>query len=123
MKNTRPTNVPMKAPKPVTTEALGLIKLNEPPAYSIGEKIATRMAYGTALEKLGANNNRVIALDADMKNSTFSEKFKKAYPDRFVECFIAEQNLIGTLSQAFRFTLFCLSDGCQHNTTINRYLC
>ena len=57
--------------------------------------MATRLAYGTALVKLGANSKRVVALDADTKNSTFSDKFRKAYPDRFIECFIAEQNLIG----------------------------
>lgn len=42
----------------------------------MGEKIATRLAYGTALAKVAANNNRVIALDADTKNSTFSDKIK-----------------------------------------------
>lgn len=45
-------------------------------------QIATRLAYGTALAKLGAGNDRVIALDGDTKNSTYSDKFKKAHPDR-----------------------------------------
>lgn len=71
------------------------ITLSEPPSYSLGEMVATRLAYGTALVKLGANSRRVIALDGDTKNSTFSDKFRKAYPDRYVECFIAEQNLLG----------------------------
>lgn len=71
------------------------ISLSEPPSYKLGEMVATRLAYGTALVKLGANSKRVIALDGDTKNSTFSDKFRKAYPDRYVECFIAEQNLIG----------------------------
>lgn len=71
------------------------IRLSEPPNYKIGEKVATRLAYGVALAKLGANNSRVIAMDGDTKNSTFSDKFKKAHPDRFIECFIAEQNLVG----------------------------
>ena len=53
------------------------------------------MAYGTGLVKLGENNKDVIALDGDVKNSTYSIKFKEAFPDRFVECFIAEQNLAG----------------------------
>lgn len=71
------------------------ITLSEPPHYTLGEMVATRLAYGTALVKLGANSKRVIALDGDTKNSTFSDKFRKAYPDRYVECFIAEQNLVG----------------------------
>ncbi len=53
------------------------------------------MAYGTALVKVGQNNSHVVALDGDVKNSTYSIKFKEAFPDRFVECFIAEQNLAG----------------------------
>ncbi|XP_054707686.1 transketolase-like protein 2 isoform X2 [Uloborus diversus] len=71
------------------------ISLSEPPSYNLGDMVATRLAYGTALVKLGANSKRVIALDGDTKNSTFSDKFRKAYPERFVECFIAEQNLVG----------------------------
>lgn len=70
------------------------IKLSEPPSYKLGEEIATRVAYGTALVKLGKNNDRVVAMDGDTKNSTYSEKFKKMFPDRFIECYIAEQNLI-----------------------------
>lgn len=44
---------------------------------------------------MGENNKHVVALDGDVKNSTYSIKFKEAFPDRFVECFIAEQNLAG----------------------------
>lgn len=71
------------------------IKLSTPPAYKQGEIIATRTAYGTALVKIAQTNPRVIALDGDMKNSTFSEKLKKFDPARYIECFIAEQNLVG----------------------------
>ncbi|CRL02067.1 CLUMA_CG015254, isoform A [Clunio marinus] len=71
------------------------VKLASPPDYKLGETIATRLAYGTALAKIGMNNSRVIALDGDTKNSTFSDKLKKAFPERYVECFIAEQNLVG----------------------------
>ncbi|XP_070297016.1 transketolase [Salvelinus sp. IW2-2015] len=59
-----------------------------------GSWVATRKAYGVALAKLGQSSQRVVALDADMKNSTFSEMFHKAFPERFVECFIAEQNMV-----------------------------
>lgn len=58
-------------------------------------QIATRKAYGQALAKLGHASDRIIALDGDTKNSTFSEIFKKEHPDRFIECYIAEQNMVG----------------------------
>jgi transketolase len=66
-----------------------------PPDSKLGENVATREAYGNALVKLGAANPDVVALDGDTKNSTFAEKFMKAYPDRFFESFIAEQNMVG----------------------------
>src|SRR5207247_3213933 len=65
------------------------------PTYKLGEQVATREAYGTAIPKLGEADSRVVALDADVKNSTFSDKFEKALPDRFYENFIAEQIMIG----------------------------
>ncbi|XP_030562137.1 transketolase-like protein 2 [Drosophila novamexicana] len=71
------------------------IKLCAPPNYKLGDAVATRLAYGTALAKIGADNDRVIALDGDTKNSTFSDKLRNAYPERYIECFIAEQNLVG----------------------------
>lgn len=71
------------------------IKLSSPPAYKLGDSIATRLAYGTALAKIGQNNLRVVALDGDTKNSTFSDKLKNLDPQRYIECFIAEQNLVG----------------------------
>ena len=73
------------APKPVA-----------PPAYKAGEQVATREAYGTALVKLGEADVRVVALDADVKNSTFSERFEKVFPDRFYQNFIAEQVMVGS---------------------------
>ncbi|KJH47225.1 Transketolase, thiamine diphosphate binding domain protein [Dictyocaulus viviparus] len=72
----------------------GSIKIASP-SYKIGEKVATRAAYGTALAKLGDVNPRIIGLDGDTKNSTFSEKLLKKHPQQFIECFIAEQNLVG----------------------------
>lgn len=56
--------------------------------------MAPRRAYGVALTRLGQSNQRVVALDGDTKNSTFAETFKKAFPDRYIECFIAEQNMV-----------------------------
>lgn len=71
------------------------IKLSEPPAYTKGQSIATREAYGTALVKIAKTNDRVVGLDGDMKNSTFSEKLRNVFPERHVECFICEQNMAG----------------------------
>jgi transketolase len=56
--------------------------------------VATREAFGAALARAGDANGLIVALDGDTKNSTFSEKFMKAHPDRFFECFIAEQNMV-----------------------------
>lgn len=61
--------------------------------YKIGEKKATREAYGDALKEFGANEN-VVVLDADLSKSTKTDTFKKAYPERFVNCGIAEGNMI-----------------------------
>ncbi len=65
-----------------------------PPNYKIGEMVATREAYGSGLVKLGEADPTVVVLDGDTKNSTYSERFLKAFPDRFFEGFIAEQNVI-----------------------------
>jgi transketolase len=65
------------------------------PAHKIGDGIATREAFGTAISKLGVKDIRIVALDADVKNSTFSEKFEQQVQDRFVQSYIAEQAMLG----------------------------
>jgi transketolase len=65
-----------------------------PVSYHLGDKIATREAYGQALARLGGVDSRIVAVDGDTKNSTFAEKFFQAFPERSTECFIAEQNLV-----------------------------
>jgi transketolase len=67
-----------------------------PPSYALGDQVATREAYGTALAKLGESDARVVALDADVKNSTFSDRFEKGLADRFYQNFIAEQVMVGS---------------------------
>jgi transketolase len=62
--------------------------------YPLGSKMATRRAYGDALQALGAARGDLVVLDAEVSNSTFADIFGKAYPDRFFEMFIAEQQLI-----------------------------
>merc|ERR1712156_1070110 len=71
------------------------VALSEPPAYQIGQSLATRQAYGAALAKIAKSNSRVVALDGDMKNSTFSQELLKVDPSRYIECFICEQNMLG----------------------------
>jgi transketolase len=56
--------------------------------------ISTRQAFGQALAALGKVNNAVVVLDADVKNSTYTEMFEQQFPDRFFQCFIAEQNMV-----------------------------
>lgn len=64
--------------------------------YAPGAQVATREAYGHALQKMGALDPDIMALDGDVRNSTRSELFAEAYPERFFECSIAEQNMVGT---------------------------
>ncbi len=60
------------------------------------ESIATRQAYGKTLVEVGASNPNLIVMDADLSKSTMTADFAKAYPDRFFNMGIAEQNLYGT---------------------------
>jgi transketolase len=66
----------------------------EEPNYKPGQAVATREAYGTALEKLARVHPRVVALDGDVKNSTFSETIEKTDASRLVQGYIAEQNMV-----------------------------
>ena len=83
-------------PSPTALPAPNLAAPASYPAisYNLGDKIATREAYGAALVRVGEANPAVVAMDGDTKNSTYAEKFAKAFPHRFTECFIAEQNLV-----------------------------
>ena len=64
------------------------------PEYAVGDKVATRRAYGDALVALGARDPKVVALDGEVKNSTFALEFAQAYPDRYFEMYIAEQQMV-----------------------------
>ncbi|HEX7971005.1 MAG TPA: transketolase [Thiobacillus sp.] len=90
----QPTVAPRRVGKFDTTipDTTGRIETD----YARGAEVATREAYGHALAKLGALNPDVVALDGDVKNSTRSEFFADAFPDRFFESWIAEQNMVGT---------------------------
>jgi transketolase len=66
----------------------------ERPSYAIGDKVATRGAYGDALAWIGSVDERVVALDAEVGNSTYAERFADKHPDRFFEMYIAEQQMV-----------------------------
>ena len=96
MKNpgVKPTNIPPPTMDAPNVDITG-VALSDPPAYNLGDKLATRQAYGSALAKLAKNNPNVVALDGDMKNSTFSQEMLKVDKNRYIECFICEQNMLG----------------------------
>jgi transketolase len=66
------------------------------PSYEVGEKVATRAAYGDALAWLGSIDERVVALDGEVGNSTYAERFAAKHPDRFFEMYIAEQQMVAS---------------------------
>ncbi|MCL4810872.1 MAG: transketolase [Vicinamibacteraceae bacterium] len=85
----RPDAAPNGPPPPHERRAVAFTD------YASGAMVATREAYGTALALLGDADDTVVALDADVKNSTFSERFEKGHPERFYQFYIAEQAMVG----------------------------
>jgi len=85
-----------------------------PPDYALGQQVATREAYGKALARLAAVNPRIVAVDADVKNSTFSEFLEKTHAGRFFQGYIAEQNMVsvGVGLGARGYTPFVASFAC-----------
>jgi transketolase len=72
--------------KPLQTEIIS--------PYTVEQIYSSREAHGDALVALGRAGKNIVVLDAEIANSTFSEKFQKEFPDRFIEGFIAEQNMV-----------------------------
>jgi len=64
------------------------------PKYAVGDVVATRKAYGDALAALGAERDDVVALDGEVSNSTHADEFAKAFPGRYFEMFISEQQMV-----------------------------
>jgi transketolase len=85
---------PPRAPRPsaIGAEPTVVVQL---PRYALGEKVATRKAFGDALLALGALP-RVVVIDGEVGNSTFTEEFMSTYSERFFEMFISEEQMIGT---------------------------
>jgi transketolase len=79
-------------PKPVEIERAPV----ERPTYELGEKVATRGAYGDALAWLGSIDEKVVTLDGEVGNSTYAERFAAKHPDRFFEMYIAEQQMVAS---------------------------
>lgn len=89
------TGINIPAPRQVEIKPRVRTSNFPPLSYKPGDKMATREAYGTALARIGEVDQSIVALDGDVKNSTYSEKFFKKFPERSVECYIAEQNMVG----------------------------
>src|SRR5579862_2962704 len=87
--------VPIAAPNQLPAPNHAAPASFPPLSYKTGDSVATREAYGNALARIGELDQRIVAVDGDTKNSTYSEKFMKKYPARFTECYIAEQNMVG----------------------------
>jgi transketolase len=81
--------------KEINVQKLSLDNDKNTKLFDKDSKISTRKAYGYALASLGKEHKDIIVLDADVKNSTFTEIFGKESPEKFFQCFIAEQNMIG----------------------------
>jgi len=73
----------------------GVIADSEANEYRIGEMVSTRDAFGKALANCGRKNKTVVAIDADVKNSTMTDYFFREFPDRAFQSFIAEQAMVG----------------------------
>jgi len=85
----------IKKPEDIAPKEYTPKKVNIEP-YEKNTNVATRKAYGDALTKIHTKYPNIVSLDAETSNSTFAETFKNAYPDRFFEMYIAEQNMVGT---------------------------
>jgi transketolase len=81
------------AGSPATISVQGGLQL---PRYEAGTAVATRSAYGDALKALGAARADVVGLDGEVSNSTFAETFAHAFPERFFEQYIAEQQMVAS---------------------------
>jgi len=82
---------PSPAPAPRTTPPASHLPIGCAP----GQSISTREAFGTALLRVGHTDPRIVVLDADTKNSTFTDKFFARFEERSFQCYIAEQNMVG----------------------------
>ena len=86
----RPDQAAPARDREASDQARAEVKL---PTYEIGQKLATRKAYGDTLAALGARRD-VVAMDGEVSNSTYADQFAQAYPERYFEMYIAEQQMV-----------------------------
>nr|WSY50370.1 transketolase [Streptomyces sp. NBC_00886] len=93
-----PRDLRVQVGEPSAARALHSVRADhlELPRYDRGDEVPTRDAFGQALAALGAARGDVVALDGEVGDSTRAEFFAKEHPDRYFECYIAEQQLVGT---------------------------
>ncbi|PAZ17752.1 transketolase [Streptomyces sp. SA15] len=91
-----PRDLRVEVHEPTAARILHAVRTGhlELPRYDKGDEIATRNAYGQALAALGTARGDVVALDGEVSDSTRAEFFAKEHPDRFFECYIAEQQMV-----------------------------
>ena len=90
-------NATVSVPIPQANQPAHVFAVNpagDLPRYEEGQRMATRRAYGDALAALGSRRGDVVALDGEVSNSTYADAFAKAHPERFFECYIAEQQAV-----------------------------
>jgi len=90
-----PTKSEIRSTKSETNHKSEIQNPKQKILYKKGEVVSTRKAYGNALVKLFPQFPNMVVLDAETSNSTFAETFRKEYPERFFEMYIAEQNMAG----------------------------
>ncbi|MFE9763855.1 transketolase [Streptomyces sp. NPDC005808] len=86
----------VEVPQPPAARMLHAVRAGhiDLPRYETGDEVATRDAYGQALAALGTSRGDIVALDGEVSDSTRAEYFAKEHPERFFECYIAEQQLV-----------------------------
>ncbi|GAB2918052.1 transketolase [Streptomyces heilongjiangensis] len=91
-----PRDLRVEVSEPPAARMLHAVRTGHPelPRYAVGDEVATRDAFGHALAALGGARGDVVALDGEVGDSTRAEFFAKEHPDRFFECYIAEQELV-----------------------------
>ena len=104
----RNLRVEVRAPEPGESHRFETTG-GEWPSYDVGSEVSTRKAYGEALAALGSERGDVVVLDGEVSNSTFADIFAKAHPERFVEMYIAEQQMVaaGVGMQVLGWKPFC----------------
>jgi transketolase len=85
-----------RRPEPSAARTLPVLAPLDLPARRRGELVASRRAYGEALAALGASDPRLVAMDGEVGNSTYSELFRDAHPERYFEMYVAEQQMVAT---------------------------